>query len=419
MGISEKLIDEAPGLLGRLARFINESSTYKHPELSLASAFSILSALKAHRVRTESNLRTNLLIIGLASSGEGKGHGLKMIESILTATGHKYLLSGRPASDVGMLKSLASTGKKIIPWDEFGLYLKKMTNKNSPGYYGNILSIFMDTFSAADGLYRGFEYADQDGKRPRIDIKEPCLCLYGVSAPVRFFQALNSDFAIDGFLPRLLIFKANETKNKKAPLISEVQKKIELDQKLLEEIQDTFPVGELSHLNVSEPKVVEMEEGAALNAMWAINDMYFDKKNKTSVESEKAVYSRALEHFLKLCLVCEDFDSPKIKIDTAFFCSELLSALIDESIEVLQNKVHDSAFSAESAKILEIIKRNKRISKSQLCRKTQHLSTKERQGLIDNLIEAELIEYDFEQPIGGTNGHLRNKKSLVYKMREG
>lgn len=418
MAISEKLVDSAPGLLGRITKYIHATSIVKVPQLSLASAIATLSILKAHKVRTESNLRTNLLIAGLASSGEGKGHGLRMIDLILRETKHDFLISGKPASDTGLLRSLSTTGKKIIIWDELGWHLKKMTGKNSPSYYANILSVFLDTFSAADTLYRGMEYADSDGKRPRIDIQEPCLTLYGVSAPVRFFQALNSDFAVDGFLPRLLIFRVEDNEVSEPPGLLELQRKIELDQDLILEIKETFPVGELSHLSVNiDPKIVKFE-GAATNQMWDVQHTYHKLKNRTKNESEKAVYSRALEHYMKLCLVCNDFCKDSIHLDTAWFCRDLIDALIQESISTLQTKIHDSVVQAEGARILEVIKKSGLASKSVICRATRHLTVKERNSFIDNLLESESIEMERVYDPSETNGHgKRAKPSLFFKIK--
>lgn len=416
MTINESIVKEAPGLLGRIVSYINETSLYSQPQLALGAGISCLASLKAHKVRSDTNLRTNFLIVGLASSGEGKGHGLKIVEKLLEATEHKFLLSGRPASDIGLLKSLSKTGKKIILWDEFGLHLSAMTTRNAQAYKANILSILMDTFSAADGIYRGLEYADQDGKRPRIDIQEPCLNLYAVSTPNRFYESLNSAFVTDGFIPRTLLF-VSEDKIQTAPLHSEYFSKLKIDQALVDEISQAFPIGPLSHLAVDRtPQTITFQKSNhAMSIFATMIKKYHDLKTKTSAEPEKAVYSRAVEHFIKLCLVAEELHNDHITGPVASWCAEVIDALIPETIETLRERIFDSNFQKESSKLKSVIKKaGGQISKSELCKRTQYMSPKERDSVIEALIQAELLEGVWQE----ASLHSKNRKrTFLFRLR--
>ena len=417
MAIKEELINSAPGLLGRITSFINETSLYSQPQLALAASIACLATLKAHKVKSDTDLRTNFLIVGLASSGDGKGYALKIVDKLLEATDHGFLLSGRPASDVGLLKSLSNTGKKIVLWDEFGLHLVAMTGKNAQSYKANILAILMDTFSAADGLYRGFEYADSDGKRPRIDISEPCLNLYAVSTPVRFYEALNSNFVVDGFIPRVLTF-LSEDKELPAPLPADFFKKIKLDEKLIEEIKESFPVGKLSAIPVKRvPELITFKtSNHSMTVMTKMINKYHALKNRAQSEPERAVYSRAVEHFIKLCLVAEDVKNPCINGAVASWCAEVIDALVPDTIEILRSKIFDSIFQKESSKLTAVIKKaGGQISKSDLCRKTQYMSPKERETILESLMQDETIEQVWEE----ANVHSKNrKKTFCYKLRK-
>lgn len=416
MAISQELIGRAPGLLGRITSFINETSLYSQPQLALAAAISCIASLKAHKVKSDTDLRTNFLIVGLANSGDGKGHGLKIVEKLLEATGHDFLLSGRPASDVGLLKSLSKTGKKIVLWDEFGIHLSAMTSPRAQAYKANILSILMDTFSAADGLYRGFEYADNDGKRPRIDIQEPCLNLYGVSTPVRYYESLNSAFVIDGFIPRVLTF-ISEDKELATPLPADFFKKVKLDETLIEEIKEAFPVGVLSHLAVDRvPELVTFKtSNHAMTVMTKMLHKYHNLKTSAQSEPERAVYSRAVEHFIKLCLVAEDVGNPCINGAVAVWCAEVINALVPDTINILKDKIFDSTFQKESSKLITVIKKaGGQISKSELCRKTQYMSPKDREAILDSLMQTETMEHLWLE----ANEHSQKKKrTLYYKLK--
>ena len=84
--LDETLCD-MPGFVGELAAYIRSVSPYPSQPLSFAFALACLSLLTGRKVRTESNLRTNLYIIALAASGSGKNEPRMVIQDLLAAIG--------------------------------------------------------------------------------------------------------------------------------------------------------------------------------------------------------------------------------------------------------------------------------------------------------------------------------------------
>lgn len=411
MIIPASLALRAPGLCGRLVRYFNDSSIYSQPQLALASALSMLAVLKAHRVRSESNLRTNILCVGLAQSGSGKGHGHKAVSRLLSLINHDYLIAGKPASDMGLLKALSKSGRALVQWDEFGLALKHMTSPKAPAYKAGILSVLMDTFSAADGLYIGQEYSNADNKRPRIDISEPCLSLYAISTPVRFFEAFNSDFVLDGFLPRLFIFEGSEEVGKVS--YSRYGSGDDVDCSLLvDELRDSFPAFALSSLPTKKPITTLAFSTSAIVTFSVVVDQYETLKLSAASESIRAIYSRAIEHYIKLCLVVEEPHSTIISRDTAVFCADLLECLVNTSLDAARQNIFDSQVERDNNRLTEIVRKAKVISRRDLTRATRYLKPFERKQIIETLIDADIIESFFD-----TTGTDRKKHTQFYRIK--
>ena len=410
MIIPASLALRAPGLCGRLVRYIEDSARYSQPQLSLAAALSLLSVLKAHRVRSESNLRTNILCVGLAPSGAGKGHGHKAISRLLSLVDHDYLLAGKPASDMGLLRSLSRSGRALVQWDEFGLALKHMTSPRSPSYKSGIVSVFMDTFSAADSLYIGQEYTNADNKRPRVDVMEPCLSLYGISTPTRFFEAFNSDFILDGFLPRLFIFEGDDPQ--KIGYASYERGKEEDNGLLVDELRVSFPAFGLSSLPKPAPCRTMAFDPSAIVTFSVVVDQYETLKLNAASESIRAIYSRAIEHFIKLCLIVEDPMASCISRSVAVFCADILEVLVATSIDAATKNIFDNQVSRDNARLTEIVRKAKVISRSDLTRQTQYLKSFERKQIIEDLIDANIIESFFD-----ATGPERKKRAQFYRIK--
>lgn len=426
MIIDDKTCLSAPGLLGEIISYIEENAIYPQPSLALAAALSLLSVLKGQRVQSQTGLRTNLLAVGLAPSGAGKGYGMKKIEKLLEACELPHLLAGKPASHTGLLESLASTGRKLICWDEFGIALSIISNPKAPFYKAGIMQVLMDTYSKADSYYRGDEYKNGDGKTRRADIRYPNLSIYGLSTPDRFFESLQSANVIDGFLPRLLIFegksgdgsdrqdsfKAHEKIFKGSP--------IRVPAGLVKRVRAEFPSGNLSSLSLdtAEAKILPFSKEAE-----GLHLHLFEKAEKLKAEAPspaaRAVASRYFENLIKLCLVAEksvDAIQPK----TMFFCEKIMDALIDTSFRALETKIHDSLVSKEVSRLTDIIASFKDggISKRDLTRRTSWLRPHERKALIETLVEGERIETFRKQVTDSQKTSVFYRVSGIYKEPE-
>lgn len=61
-----------PGLIGDVAAYIHNTARYAQPILALAAAIAAAATFMGRKVRTETDLRTNIYILGVAEAGAGK-----------------------------------------------------------------------------------------------------------------------------------------------------------------------------------------------------------------------------------------------------------------------------------------------------------------------------------------------------------
>lgn len=423
MILSKEFCSRAPGLLGRLIKYIESDAIYSQPSLALGAALSLLSVLKGQRVQSQTGLRTNLLIVGLAPSGAGKGYGMKKIEKLLEACEMPFLLAGKPASHTGLLESLASTGRKLICWDEFGIALNIISNPKAPFYKAGIMQVLMDTYSKADSYYRGDEYKNGDNKTKRADIRCPNLSVYGLSTPDRFYEALQSANVIDGFLPRLMIFDGHSPEVPPLDIHDKILtgKPITVPPLIVEEILDTFAPkkkssASLSDLNLDtrEAKILPFSKDAE-----GVHFLAVEQAEKFKLEAPspaaRAVASRYLENFTKLCLTAEEPNRAAISGPTALFAKDIADCLVDTAFEAIKTKIHDSLVSKELSRLTDIIAEYKTVgvSKSVLTRRTQYLKPYDRKAALETLIDSERVEMFTDYTSDGQG----SKRTIFYRLK--
>ena len=117
------------------------------------------------RYRTESNLRSNLYIVGIADSGSGKNHAREIVNEVFFEAGLAHHLGGNKiASGAGLLTALHRQPAILFQIDEFGMFLSAAADrKRSPRHITEILDNMTELFTAAGGIFLGAEYANRDG----------------------------------------------------------------------------------------------------------------------------------------------------------------------------------------------------------------------------------------------------------------
>ncbi|CUH39026.1 hypothetical protein JSE7799_01745 [Jannaschia seosinensis] len=200
------------GLVGDLTEYMLTTARRPQPLLSLGASLCAIGALMGRQYRTESNLRSNLYVVGIADSGSGKNHAREIINEVFFEAGLAHHLGGNKiASGAGLLTALHRQPAILFQIDEFGMFLAAAADrKRSPRHITEILDNMTELYTAAGGIFLGAEYANRDGSNERRDINQPCLCVYGTTTPLHFWGALQGANVVDGSLARFLILPSDE-----------------------------------------------------------------------------------------------------------------------------------------------------------------------------------------------------------------
>jgi hypothetical protein len=190
-----------------MTQHIVDTAIKPQPWLAVGASLCAIGVLMGRKYRTETNLRSNLYVVGIADSGAGKDHARNAVKEAFIAAGlNGYLGGNRIASGAGLLAALQRQPALLFQKDEFGHFLSSIADKRrAPAYKSEIWDLLVELYTSAGGTFLGSEYADQK-ERPRVDIVQPCCCLYATTVPGPFWTALRQAALFDGGLARLLVF---------------------------------------------------------------------------------------------------------------------------------------------------------------------------------------------------------------------
>lgn len=407
MSISLEISTTAPGAVGAITDFILKSSVKPQPALALGAALALVGALKAHRVQTETGLRTNLLIANIAPSGAGKNAPIEICKRLLSETLLDSLILGKPASDVGLITALSeNNGSGIVLWDEFGHALKAFTVSNQAHYQREIVGTMCELFTCAGSSYTGKSYADGQ-LRKTVHVDQPHLCVLGASTPDRLYDCLTSQFVEDGFIPRWLFVEPEQVdpKTNYRPLRETPLAIKNLVRSLYEQPTYAGPrQGDLDCLRIK-PRIVELE-AKCLPLQELLSDYFALRIAEHKSELIRAIYARGVEHALKVALT---LSSEVITHQELSWSWRFVASCLDAVVQRIGQHTVRSRTESDLKKVMNIIYSHQAISKNELTRKTQWLTTAQREDIIKTLLASLQVSVYCERTPGA------NRPTVYYK----
>lgn len=377
------------GLVGDIANWITSTAIRPQPELSLAAALSVVSAIKGHRVQSSMReARTNLLILSLAPTGGGKDHPQYAAQKLLKACGLERVIMGRPTSGTALLTGLNKAA--CIGWlkvDEFGRYLANASGKQAQSHQREIVDYMIELYTCANRTFYGRQYAN-DKENPQIVLEQPHFCCLGSTVEEKMREACKSSEVIDGFLNRWLVFNSHE-RPKKNLTIKDYNPPQWLIDKVLSWLSD-FPIRQDSYGCIN-PTTIELTPEAW--DKFVAYEAKIEKLIETVGYPVNELYARAGEHVIKIATtLTDDLWVGTGEIDSAI-------AITDRSIhEIVQfaSGIADNQHQQNVIFVLDIIRRSGEsgIGKNEITQKTRRLNNKERSDILNQLIEAEDIAFD-------------------------
>lgn len=408
------------GLVGDLTGYMLATARRPQPLLSLGASLCAIGALMGRNYRTESNLRSNLYVVGIADSGSGKNHAREIINETFFEAGLAHHLGGNKiASGAGLLTALHRQPATLFQIDEFGMFLSAAADrKRSPRHITEILDNMTELYTSAGGVFLGAEYANRDGSNERRDINQPCLCVYGTTTPLHFWGALQGANVVDGSLARFLILPSDEDYPDENMTVGIRQAPPALINGLnLIAAAGGDKTGNLMGKTADQntpvnPMIVPMTEEARARFR-GLSVALTEELRAAAGTAFTAILARIGENALKLALIVavgRSPVSPEIDLFTADWAISFVRHYAQRTMEAVERHVADTETEAYLKRLKEIIRASgaKGISKSEITRSSQWLKSRDRDEILLTLIESG----DITTGMRDTGG----RRAMVYRL---
>ncbi|WP_137125673.1 bifunctional DNA primase/polymerase [Roseomonas sp. HF4] len=391
---------EVDGALKLFVDYATSTAVSPQPFLALGAGLCLLGAVAGRRYRTPTDLRSNLYAIGIADSGGGKDHARRCAKRALYAAGLDRYLGGEDlASSAGLLASLQMHPSRLFQVDEFGQFLRLVLAPRAPFHKAAIWTELTKLYTSASEAYIGAEYADQKAK-PRVTLHQPCACLWGVTVPGPFWKAIEGGALSDGSLARFLIFLTEDDypapiehpadAEPTAALVTMLQAiaggvpSHDHGGNLAEAMQASSPV---------RPYVVPLTPDAQA-AMSAVRHHATERLRSHKGSFATALFGRYAENTAKLAMlaaISRDPAQPTTEVRDVTWAARLVEHSIGTLLREAERRVSDNDTEAKHKRLLEIVRDGGRQSRSDITRRSQFLSRREREEILASLIEAGLV----------------------------
>ena len=386
---------EPPGLLGKVAGWINATASSPQPELALANAIPLIGALLGKKVRTPNNSRTNFYTLGVGASCCGKDHSRIQTKQLVRYAGVDAIMGGEDVTSGQAIMRVAGedTGK-LLQLDEIGHFFSNVTSGMAATHEKSVIPTLTKIFTSAGTTMFGKEFAKKETD-PRIDLVEPCLCMYGTATPHQLFSSFSASQVQDGFLGRLLIFVSQDV----APKWRDIEDRIP-PKSLCEQVarwgrfkpEAPEGMGNIAAATYGAQVVPYTDEAKT------ILDAFRSKTQALRVEmiqregenSLHPLWGRAAEQAEKLALVAsmdEPTDTLRISGCAMRWATELVSALVSGLVEVAAEEVSENGHDRVVNQIIATIRQAGAagVARAAISRKFRKVKPKDRDDILTDL----------------------------------
>jgi hypothetical protein len=391
---------QVDGALKLFVDYATASAVSPQPFFALGAAICLVGVLARRRYRTPTNLRSNIYAVGIGDSSSGKDHARKCIKQALEAAGLERYLGGEEiGSSAGLITSLQLHPARLFLLDELGQFVKTIMSPRAPAHRTSIWSEMTKLYTSASTFYITAEYADQKA-RPRVTIQQPCACVWAVTVPDPFWSALESGALADGSIARYLVFLTDKDypdHNRKPEPMDPPAGLVEALQAIASGAADHDYGGNLANSMLAttklEPFTVPLTDEAE-DAMGRVRDEPLDLLRAHAGTYATALFGRYAENTAKLAMIAAISRNPARPVTEArdvAWAAALVEHCIRTTLREADRRVAANPTEAKHKRVLEIIRKFGEISRNALVRKTQFLSRREREEILEALVEGELV----------------------------
>lgn len=386
--------DRELGYISELMRYNLANAPKPQPVFALAGALSLMASLVGRKVVDEFDNWTNLQIISVGETSSGKDFGRQLNDKILTASGNTEIIAPEEVtSDSSLYKTLALYPNRLAQFDEFGRFLQTASNSKQ-GWLFQVVTAMLKLYQGCNrDRFFPKGYADKKAN-PDYFINHPHLVLHGTSTPEAIYCGLGTSAEDDGFLGRCLIFESIEQPRK----TMRPRKPIPDSLIRAAEFWREFGDSNLSDVSGADPVTVVTTPEAmkAFDRLDEISHNHLVAKGRGS-----KLWGRADQKARQVALVVA---CSRLKIDepgavpvvdefSAKWSCELVAAITRHMQSLSVRWLASNKLEADHQKILRLIEAAEPygLTQTELTRKTQWTTRRERIEMLNTLIESRLI----------------------------
>lgn len=398
------LVAKLPPVMQQIAAWYQKRAFFYQETFVLPIALASCATVLARDFASENRASTNMYWVLIAPTATGKEAALRCINDVIAAYGDSRR-AGAPSSQGGVLSVLERNPASCYVIDELGEFLKGVFDPRAAGFKAATGTALMDLYTKGGTDYLGQEYAKQTGPdaRKRADINSPCPSIFGATTPSTFYAALSAAAIDNGFLPRLLPFRAPdmvpapnlEQKEESVPVgVCEwqeaVKSRIALHQKELVAGGDLR--GAQSHHPVHVPFSAEARglRNAHLLALC-------DRRNSGVDALASNMMSRIVENAARVALTLALAENPhatEVGVEHLQLALDIVSYATDVFSNDIRKNLFDSKFAELETKVLDYIKKYYVEEKcgvaegtlADRCRPYKNATQSQRKAVIDALV---------------------------------
>lgn len=383
------------GVLAVIMNYILENSYIEQPAFAFSAALSLLATLSGRKFEFE-GVAPNLYLLNVAPSGSGKNAPQEKIKEVLIDAKCDYLLgSGDYVSDASLMDGLPESPVRLDIIDEAGGMLKSV-NRGGATYNAKMADILAELYTTSTSIFLGRQTAEGNkgrALRPNVNL----LCS---TTPTGLSEGVTVTAIEKGLMGRFLIFIGDG--NKKA-------RRVEQPTRL-----DSATIGKLQSLAAYQPEksdkviaghtqdVTMLKKTDGANQMLQQAFEYFDNLR---IESEGddvmlPIISRLYQQMLKITMIHAISrqiyaQKPLVDHSDVTFGYQTVQYFYHHMKDIINKCVFSSKNELHFQKVLETISKSKEqgVTKSVLANRLRFLKKKERNEILEDLLETGQIEY--------------------------
>jgi len=188
------------GLARDIQQWIISTSIKRQPALAFAATIAVLSTVYGRSYSLD-GIKGNVMLLCLADSAEGKDWPLKAAGKLLDSCGYGDNIHGQMASGAALVDAVVEHPNSLLALDEIGHYFSSINCKTSNQYSREIMPIITRMYTDSSDVFREKGRKDKPGRV----IREPNLCVLGMTTERQILDSLKSTEVMDGSLARFLV----------------------------------------------------------------------------------------------------------------------------------------------------------------------------------------------------------------------